>query len=70
MTPQIHYLVELTKLIGRLGYTLETGDLNAYRGILRSIRDLTDTSLRTHAPRLPFTVIDDTPFDDGDDDEL
>jgi hypothetical protein len=70
MTPQTLYLLELAKLIGRLGYALESGDLPAYRGILRNIKDLTDTSLRAHTPPLPFTVIDDVLFDTGDDDEL
>lgn len=67
-SPRVHYLLELTKLIGRLGFALDSGDTSAYLGILRSIRDLTDKSIVANAPRAPFRVVDI--LEDSDDDEL
>lgn len=70
MNPRIFYLLELSTLIGRLSHALETNDIRAYVNILGQIRDLTNASIKLNSPRLPFRVVDDTPFDEGNDDEL
>ena len=67
ITPKTHYLIELTKLIGRLGHALELDDTAAYLGILRQIRELTDRSIQANLPRLPFRVVDI--LDNADDDD-
>ena len=70
MNPRIIYLLELTKLIGRLGYALSANDTGAFLNLLHQIRDLTSASIIANTPRLPFRVVDDVIFDEGDDDLL
>lgn len=70
MTSRILYLLELAKRLGRLGHSLSTNDTGAYLNLLHQIRDLTTASIIANTPRLPFRVVDDVVFDEGDDDEL
>ena len=67
MNPKIHYLLELSKLVGRLGYALDLNDNAAFLGILHQIRTLTDKVITASTPRL-FRVVDI--LEDADDDEL
>jgi hypothetical protein len=67
-SPKLHYLIELAKLIGRLGYSLDAGDTSAYLGILHQIKGLTEHSIRANTPHAPFRVVDI--LEDSDDDEL
>lgn len=67
-TPRTHYLIELSKLIGRLGYALDSGDTQAYLGILTQIKTLTEQSIIANTPRLPFVIRDDPFYRDEDDD--
>lgn len=68
MNPKIRYLLELSKLIGRLGYALEADDTKAFCGILELIKDLTAKAIIANRVRIPMRVVDI--FDGIDDDEL
>jgi len=70
MTPQIHYLLELAKLLGRLSHCIAANDTPAFLGILGNIKYITDKTIAKSTPRQPFRYIDDSHFFDVDDDEL
>lgn len=64
MNLRFRYLIELCALVGRLSYSLDSGDRAAFNGILHAIAKLTsDTILRVNPPAV---VLDD----EVDDDEL
>lgn len=71
VSPKVHYLLELAKLVGRLGYSLEANDTLAFIGILTQIEKLTTTTVQNVRPRMQMRIPDDPRFDyDTDDDAL
>ena len=68
MNPKIHYLLELTKLVGRLGYALSADDTLAFIGILTNIRTLTEKSIEANRPRMRMRISD--PIPDYEDEDL
>lgn len=60
MNPRLLFLIEFTKLLGRLGQAASNGDTHGFLGIITLVRKLCDTTEQN----LTFKVLDDEVSDD------